>query len=128
MTNSLIRVSAIIGALILFATAGFHMTALPELKSALGEMSPGFYQNGIPAMWTLPALHWILIGCISVGLSRYRSQGCAAVLIAFALWVLIDAIIAAMHVGLFIGVYMLIAAGICLLVSGLNLRKLSRAG
>ena len=127
MTDKTIRFLAIIAALILLATAGFHMTAMTDLRTALGQMDPGFYRNGLPAMWTLPALHWVLIACLSVGLSRYNSQGCAAVLIAFGLWVLLDAAIAAAHVGLFIGVYMLSAAGICLLIAGFKLRKTSRA-
>ena len=127
MTDKSIRLLAIIAALILLAGAAFHMTALPGLRAALTEMSPGFFRNGIPAMWTLPALHWVMIACLSVGLSRYNSQGCAAVLIAFGLWVLIDMLIAAMHVGLFVGVYMLGAAGICLLIAGFKLRKTARA-
>lgn len=104
------------------------MTALPDLNIALGEMTPGFYQKGLPAMWTLPALHWILIGGLATGLSSYRSRACAVILIAFALWVFIDAIVAFLHVGLFIGVYMLVAAGICFLFSGTKLRRLANSG
>jgi len=66
MTKPAIKITAILGALILFAGAAFHMTALPQLKTALGALEPGFFQDGLPAMWILPAVHWIFIGCLSI--------------------------------------------------------------
>ena len=123
MTKPAVKLCAIFAAVILLATAGFHMTAMPELKAALAEFEPVFFKNGLPAMWILPAVHWVFIACLSVGLSRYKSRACAAILMAFGLWVLIDALIAFLHVGPFMGVYMLCAAGALLLASGLMLRK-----
>jgi len=61
MTRPAIRITAILGALILLITAAFHMTAMPQLKAALGGLEAGFFQNGLPAMWILPAVHWVLL-------------------------------------------------------------------
>lgn len=123
MTKPAIRITAILGALILLITAGFHMSAMPELKAALGALDAGFFQKGLPAMWILPAVHWLFIAFLSIGLSRYKSNSCAAILMAFGAWVLVDALINFAHVGAFIGVYMLGLAGLLLLASGLMLRK-----
>jgi len=123
MTKPAVKISAILGALILLATAGFHLTAVPPLRDVLAGIEPEFFKKGLAGMWILPAAHWIFIACLSVGLSRYRSRACAAILMAFGVWVLIDALIILIHVGLFMGVYMLGAAGLLLLASGLLLRK-----
>ena len=123
MTKPAIRITAILGALILLITAGFHMSAMPELKAVLGALDAGFFQKGLPAMWILPAVHWLFIAFLSIGLSRYKSNSCAVILMAFGAWVLVDALINFTHVGAFIGVYMLGLAGLLLLASGLMLRK-----
>lgn len=128
MTKPAIKITAILGALILLVTAGFHMTALPELKTVLAGLEPGFFQTGLLATWILPSVHWLFIAFLSVGLSRYKSNSCAAILMAFGCWVLIDAAMTFAHVGSFIGVYMLGLAGLLLLASGLMLRKQMRQG
>ena len=74
-------------------------------------------------MWKMPTLHWIFIAFLSMGLSRYKSNSCAAILMAFGCWILVDALITFMHVGPFVGVYMLGLAGALLLASGVMLRK-----
>jgi len=127
MTKPAIKITAILGALILLAGAAFHMTAMPQLKAALGALSPGFFQDGLPAMWLLPSIHWIFIAFLSIGLSRYMSNSCAVILMAFGCWILVDALITFMHVGPFVGVYMLGLAGLLLLASGVMLRKEARA-
>jgi len=93
----------------------------------MAEIDSNFFKNALPAMWTVPAVHWAFIACLSVGLSRYKSKACAAVLMAFGVLVLIDALLSFMHIGPFIGVYMLAAAGGLLLASGVMLRKEARA-
>lgn len=127
MTKPAIKITAILGALILLAGGAFHMTALPQLKAALGALEPGFFQDGLPAMWKLPAIHWIFIAFLSIGLSRYKSNSCAAILMAFGCWVIVDALISFIYVGPFVGVYMLGLAGALLLASGMMLRKDMRA-
>lgn len=123
MTKPAVKITAIVGALILLATAYFHMTAMPQLKGLVTAIDSDFYRKGLPAMWMLPSVHWLFIACLSVGLSRYQSKACAAVLMAFGVWVLVDALITALHIGPFIGVYMLAAAGLLLLASGVMLRR-----
>jgi len=123
MTKPSIKITAILGALILLAGGVFHMSALAQVKDATQPIDSYFYRNALPAMWMIPALHWIFIAFLSIGLSRYRSNACAAILMAFGLWILVDALMTFIHVGAFIGVYMLTAAGLLLLVSGVMLRQ-----
>jgi len=78
-------------------------------------------------MWVLPSMHWVFIAFLSIGLSRYKSNACAAILMAFGCWVLVDALITFLHVGPFMGAYMLAIAGALILTSGLMLRKEMRA-
>ena len=127
MTKPAIKITAILAALILLAGAWLHMSALPMVKTSAADIEPEFFKNGLPAMWILPALHWVFIACLSIGLSWYKSKACAAVLMGFGLWVLVDALITYLHVGAFMGVYMLFVAGLLLLVSGFMLRKAARA-
>lgn len=123
MRQSAIKITAIVGALILLGTAGFHMTAMPQLRASIAPIDSGFYQKGIPAMWVIPAAHWIFIAFLSIGLSHYKSKACAAILMAFGFWVLIDALIIFTYAGPFIGIYMLALAGGLLLTAGLKLRS-----
>lgn len=123
MTKLAIRIIAILGALILLVTVGFHMTALPQFETALEGLELGFFYKGLPAMWVLPAMHWLFIAFSSVGLACHKSNSCSAILKAFGVLILIDAVINFMHVGPFAGVYMLGLTGALLLASGLMTRK-----
>ena len=122
MTKPAVKVTAILGAVILLAGAAFHMSALAGVKAAVAGVEPAFYKNALPGMWVMPAVHWLLIAFLSVGLSRYKSNACAAILMAFGVWVLLDAAITFVHLGAFLGVYMLALAGGFLLASGFMLR------
>lgn len=126
-TKLIIKITAILAALILVAGAVFHMSGLAPVKAALADVKPVFYQDALAGMWVMPALHWIFIACLSVGLSWYKSKACAAVLMAFGVWILIDALTTFMHVGPFMGTYMLGVAGILLLISGVMLRHQARS-
>ncbi len=123
MTKPATRITAILGALILIITAVFHISAMPAVKTVTAAVEPAFYKSGLIGMWILPAVHWLFIACGSVGLSRYRSRSCAAILMSFGVWVIVDSLITFMHVGAFVGVYMLGLAGLLLLASGYMLRK-----
>ena len=127
MTKPAIRITAILGALILLAGAAFHMTGLGPVKGAVSGVEPDFYQNALLGMWVMPAVHWLFIAFLSIGLSRYKSNSCAAILMAFGVWILLDGAITFFHVGPFLGVYMLALAGGLLLASGFMLRKQMRA-
>lgn len=126
-TRSIIKITAIIAALILLLGAAFHMTGLSPLAAEMSTLRSSFYKAAMPGIWMIPAVHWVFIACLSVGLSRYVSEGCAAVLLAFGVWLLVDAAIVFSHVGLFAGVIMLALAGALLLTSGLLLRKDAKA-
>jgi len=128
MTKPVIKITAILGALILLAGAAFHMTAMSQLKQVVGSIESGFYRNALPGMWMMPAVHWLFIAFLSIGLARYKSNACAAILMAFGCWILVDALITFMNVGPFMGAYMLGLAGLLLLASGLMLRKEVREG
>lgn len=128
MNQSATKITAILGALILLAGAGFHLTGLMPVKGAVADVEPEFYKHALIGMWVMPAVHWIFIACLSVGLSRYRSKACAAILMAFGVWVLVDAVITFLHVGAFMGVYMLGLAGGLLVASGVMLKRDMRAG
>ena len=122
-TNTITKITAIIAALILFVEAGFHLTGTGPVKGAVAGVESDFLRQALVGIWIMPSLHWIFIGFLSVGLSRYRSKACAAILMAFGVWLLADGVLTFLHVGGFIGVYLLWVAGALLLVSGGSLRK-----
>ena len=126
-TTPTIKIIAALGALILLAGAAFHMTAMPEVRQSANVIELEFFRKALPGMWVMPALHWIFIAFLSLGLSRYKSNACAAILMAFGCWVLVDALVTLIYVGPFVGVYMLGLAGLLLLVAGLMQRKFVRA-
>ena len=126
-TTPAIKITAALGALILLAGAAFHMTAMPGVMAAVLGVESEFFRKALPGMWVIPALHWIFIAFLSLGLSRYKSKACAAVLIGFGLLLIVDAVVTFHYLGAFIGVYMMAAAGGLLLTSGLMLRKFARA-
>jgi len=128
MTKPAIKITAILGALILLITAVFHMTALRQLGGAVAVIDSEFYRSALPGMWMMPSVHWLFIAFLSIGLARYKSNACAAILMAFGALILVDALITFLHVGPFIGAYMLGLAGLLLLASGLMLRKEVREG
>ena len=127
MTKPAIKITAILGSLILLAGAAFHLSAMAQLKTVMAGLEPGFFREALPGMWKMPALHWIFIAFLSMGLSRYKSNSCAAILMAFGCWIIVDGLITFMYVGPFLGVYMLALAGGLLLASGVMLRKQMRA-
>jgi len=128
MTKPAIKITAILGALILIGGAAFHMSALPAVKDAIVPVEREFFKGAFTGMWVLPSMHWLFIAFLSIGLARYKSNACAAILMAFGCWILVDALITFMNVGPFMGAYMLGLAGLLLLASGLMLRKEVREG
>ena len=123
MTKAAVKITAILAALILLVGAAFHMTGIVPVKMVLEDVEPEFYKNALAGMWVMPAVHWIFIAFLSAGLSWYKSKACAAILIAFGVWIITDALIVLLHVGPFMGVYMLGISGLLLLISGVLLRN-----
>ena len=114
MTKPITKITAVLGAVLLLFAAGYRVF--------------GRSDNALSALWTVPAFHWLFIAFLSFGLSRYKSNSCAAILMAFGVMILIDAMLIASHLGLYMGTYLLAAAGALLLISGLALRREMRAG
>jgi len=127
MTKPAIKITAALGAFILLITAAFHMTGLSDVRASVTGVERELFRDGLPGMWAMVGAHWIFMAFLSLGLSRYKSNSCAAILIAFGLWLLVDALIIFKYVGFFVAIYMIGAAGLLLLGSGLMLRKLVRA-
>ena len=127
MTSPAIKITAMLGGLILIAGASYHMTGLAGAKAAVSGIDSAFFKKTLPVMWAVPSVHWAFIGFLSFGLSRYKSKACAAILIAFGLMILLDALVTFLLAGMFLGVYIMSAAGLLLLVSGVMLRKASHA-
>lgn len=128
MTRPAIKITAILGAFILLAGAAFHMSGMGQLKVATQPIESDFFKNALVGLWTTTSIHWLFIAFLSVGLARYKSNACAAILLAFGVLILVDALLIFMSVGLFLGAYMLGLAGLLLLASGLMLRKDIRTG
>jgi len=126
MTTPAIKITAILGGLILIVGASYHMTGLDGAKAAVANIESDFFKKTLPVMWTLPSVHWAFIGFLSIGMSRYKSKACAAILIAFGLMILLDGFITFLSAGLFLGVYIMSAAGLLLLISGIMLRNVAR--
>ncbi|MEP1230434.1 MAG: hypothetical protein ABJG88_07140 [Litorimonas sp.] len=123
MTQRTTKITAIIAALILLVEAGFHFMGTGLVKGAITGVESDFLRQALVGIWVMPSLHWVFIAFLSVGLSRYRSRSCAAILIAFGVWLLADGVLTFLHVGPFIGVYLLWVAGALLLTSGWLLRR-----
>ena len=117
------KVLAAIGALILLFTAYMHMGGAEGAKIATSLSKSDFFKKAVPAVWIMPSVHMTFIAFLSFGLSFYRSKAGAVILIAFGLLTLVDAAIVFGAVGPFIGAYMLAAAGLLILTSGILLRR-----
>jgi len=119
----MIKLLAAIGSLILVVTAVYHLTATGDAVDAMAPIEASFFKSGLTGMWVLPGIHWIFFAALAFSLSFYKSNAGSIVLVSIGVWVLIDAVITFRYVGAFIGVYMLAAAGLCILASGLLLRR-----
>jgi len=82
-----------------------------------------FTEKVVPAVWIILSVHMMFIAFLVFGLSFYKSRAGAAILIAFGLWLWVDAVIVFSAVGAIIPVYMFGVAGICYLAAGLMLRR-----
>lgn len=112
MTNTLSKITAAIGSALLLFAAAYRLF--------------GRRDNALGMLWTLPAFHWVFIAFLAFGLSRYKSNACAAILMAFGVMVLGDAMLLASNISLGSSTYALGAAGALLLVSGVKLRQQMR--
>ena len=123
MTPLWIRVLTGLGSLILLITAGLHLGGLDDLNLLFETTNSEFLESAIKGVWILLSVQFLFMACLAFGLSFYRSWGCAAVLMAFACWLFVNALIIFANVGFFIAIPMLIIAGLCYGISGLTIRR-----
>ncbi len=119
----MIRALAAIGSLIALFTAYMHMTGAAPVKEIAAASDSQFFSAAIPQVWMLISVHLVFIAFLAFGLSFYKSRACAAILMAFGVWLLVDAAMVFAAAGPFIGVYALAAAGLCYLIAGFMLRR-----
>ena len=106
------KVSALIGALLLLATAGFHLTGLPIGQQAVGEVSSSFFAAAIVPLWLIPSVHWFILSLLSVLAGRHPSAFSRYFLIGTAILLTVDAVLMFVHIGPFPGELMLVASAL----------------
>lgn len=114
------RILVILGGALLLASAGLHSVAaktiaFPALASS--NLAPGL-QAGFRVAFLALAWHWIVIALIALvaGLAETRLQ--KFIVIFCGLSVLLEAIVGAIMMGLFIGNEMIGSAAILILIGG----------
>lgn len=122
-SKPLVKLLAGLGGIGAILTAFSFMQYLPWVDDVTISARHEFTEQAVPAVWTMAALHLFMTAFLSFGLSFYKSRACAVVLIAFGIWLMLDAAIIYGYVGSFIIVYMLAASGLFILTSGLLLRR-----
>ena len=123
MTLNTTRLLTGFGSAILLGTSALHLFGLSIVRPALETVEPAFNQGTLTASWIVPSLHWLFIACLAFGLSVYKSKIAAAMLMAFGLLLLSDAVLLFTHVGTFIGVGLLGLSGLSYLIGGFLLRR-----
>lgn len=123
MNHTAIKILAGLGSLIAVATAYLHYTGLVPARETVVGAESDFMRHALVTMWVLYSIHLILIAALAFGASFYKSRACAAFLIAFGVWLMMDGLIIWTHVAWFPGVPVLLAAGLCYLIAGFMLRK-----
>lgn len=123
MNQSVIKIIAGLGSFITLATAYLHYGGLGPARESVAGAESDFMRHALITMWALYSIHLILIAALAFGASFYKSKACAAFLMAFGAWLMMDGLIIWTHVAWFPGVPVLMAAGLCYLIAGFMLRK-----
>ncbi len=108
-------------AVVLFATAAFHATGYASVSSAIVATGakPGLIAV-VKALWLMFSIHLIVIGIVVILASG--APGARRVVLACALFPVLDTLLLLRFVGLFVGTFALAAAAV-LLVSGGLIRR-----
>lgn len=123
MNQTIIKALAGLGSLILLAMAYFHYTGLTPVREIAANVDDDFMRHALITNWAVFSFHLIFIALLAFGTSFYASKACAAILMAFGAWVILDGLIIWTHVMFFPGVPILITAGACYLIAGILLRR-----
>ena len=127
MNQNLIKFLAGMGSVILILTALLHFKSLDSVREMVTQIDDEFMSHAIITLWAILSFHLIFLAFLAFGASFYRSKACAAFLMAFGAWALLDALIIWTHIGWFEAVPMLGAAGSLHLIAGLSLKRNMRA-
>lgn len=106
------KISTLIGALLLLATAGFHLTGLPIAQQGAQEVSSQFFASAIEPLWLIPSVHWSILSLLSVLAAWHPSAFSGYFLIGTAALLTIDAILMFLNIGPFPGELMLVASAL----------------
>ncbi len=125
-TLTFTKVLAGAGSLILLAVAIRHLMGMDVVRDVAANVDNDLVQHGLITLWAMIAFHLIFIAVLAFGASFYRSKACAAFLMAFGVWVVLDGAVVWTHVGLVESVPMLLGSGILYLIAGTVLRRAAR--
>lgn len=123
----MVKILTAIGSLVLLVVAFQHMQSVDVVKSITIDVDNVLIKSSIVPLWVLAAVQLLFVALMAFGASFYRSKACAAFLLGFGLWVLVDAAILWTYNGWFTAIPMLLAAGLLYLVAGLVLRRAAHA-
>jgi hypothetical protein len=124
MTGSVARIATWLGSALLAATAAFHASGLPDIRTAAAAARyEGMLGMAIEPLWLFPSLHWAVLALIALALPGGRSASLALLLIGLLL--VADAALLFFYLGPFVGEAMLAGAGSCFVAAALLRRKTS---
>jgi len=117
------RIAGGIAALILIATAGLHLTGFSSAVAfADAARDAGWLSRTVPALWLIPAGHWIAFAVLIGGLAAFRPDGRQWMLAVIALVLCADAAAVFWSLGPFIGAWTALAAGVLTGVAAITAR------
>lgn len=118
-----VRIAVVIGALIVAATALFHLTGYDDVGALLTRASVGpFMRNGLQGLWLMFSIHLIVLAIAATAVVVRPTSASRPVLIVVTALLLADVLILMSFVGAFAGTIML-ASGTVLVASGIIFRR-----
>lgn len=111
---------ALLGALVLLVTSGFHLTGLPMAAKAATEVSSGFFSAALVPLWLMPAIHWSIAALLAIVATMRPSAFSRLYLLVAAFIVFVDAGVMLASIGPFLGELMLGVSGALFLWAGLR--------
>ena len=118
-----VRIAVVTGALIVAATALFHLTGYDDVGALLTRASVRpFMRHGLQGLWLMFSIHLIVLAIAAAAVVIRPTSGSRPVLIVVTALLLADVLILMRFVGAFAGTIML-ASGTLLVASGIIFRR-----
>ena len=114
------KMTAAAGGLAIIATAAFHLTGLSMVFGADTTALPPMLSAALPVLWATPAIHWIMIGVLSMTAAFLGGRFAKVFLFVSALVLGVDAGLMLATLGPFIGEAMIAFAAVMLIAAGLT--------